>query len=159
MVILFHGTDSHTANQLLAGRIDVGRGGGEFGRGFYLGSSKRLAKRRAFHKTENTQGTAAQAMNAKIPNTLYIEVSHQQLNYHYHPSRLSLPESIKLYQQLKHSHQAGTYLTQNKADFIRGFLVGTGRYYNVIQYKFESQRSQDLLNGHNHKVPITRKLL
>lgn len=40
----YHATSDEYADDLLAGRVDVSRGGGELGRGFYLGTALHVAK-------------------------------------------------------------------------------------------------------------------
>jgi hypothetical protein len=159
MRTLYHGTDPVTASSLKACRIDVSIGGGEFGQGFYLGSSKRLAKRRAFHKSEGHQGTAKAALNAKTENTFFITFNTTSLHQHYKTQKLCLSESIQLYKELKSKNQTKTYIAPHGIDAIKGPIVGTGRYYDIIQYKFQSHKSQLMLNGLSTTITVKRGVL
>lgn len=40
----YHGTSDLFANDLLEGRVDISKGGGELGQGFYLGTALHVAK-------------------------------------------------------------------------------------------------------------------
>jgi hypothetical protein len=63
MKVFYHGTTPLIASQLNNRKVSLSFGGGEFGKNFYVGSSRRLARRRGFHKTTGKHGTANEVMN------------------------------------------------------------------------------------------------
>lgn len=154
---LFHGTTPAIAQLLMNCQVNVTIGGGEFGRGFYLGASRRLAKRRAFHKTLGVPGTALQAMAAK-DNTFQVELDTVQLLAFYNEKTLDRSGARALFARLKSSGQTGNYSFAPAYDVVVGPIAGRkGRYFCVDQYKFDSLRSADVLNKQCTNVtPVTK---
>jgi hypothetical protein len=156
-ITLFHGTTPQVANQLVNGKIQIAMGGGEFGQGFYMGTSKRLAKRRAFHKTYASNGTAHAAMSIH-GNTFSIELDEVRHASVYSCRQLNLKQSIGLYGSIRRHNLYASIIDQN--DAIVGAIVGSSRYYNVIQYKFQSQRVEQSLNtGCPHSTVGQHKII
>lgn len=143
-LFLYHGTTPLIASSLHSGQIQIGNGGGEFGRGFYMGSSKRLAKRRGYHKTYSKIGSASAAM-AMQANTLAIELDKVIHASAYNCRNLDLRQSIGLYGSIRKHRSFTSYMDNH--DAIVGCIVGNSRYYNVIQYKFQSSRAEQILNN------------
>ena len=158
-LLLYHGTNPDSAQELFNCKVKVEIGGGEFGRGFYMGTSKRLAKRRAFHKTEQRFGSAQEAMRSNHKNTFAILLDKDKLIVGTKHKLLSREESISLYQRLKKNNACSQYPYLTKYDFIDGVIVGKKRYYDVHQYKFESELSALMLNGKHYKIPVKRGLI
>lgn len=141
--VLYHGTTPAVAKILLQGGILITQGGGEFGVGFYMGTSKRLAKRRAFHKTYSQKGTAKAAMCLNN-NTLSITLDKNIFRHSYICRQLDLRASIGLYGYVK---KCSTFMSFNDgSDAIEGHIVGWSRYFDVTQYKFQSSKAQLMLN-------------
>ncbi|WP_175983421.1 hypothetical protein [Burkholderia vietnamiensis] len=153
---LFHGTTPAIAKQLINCKVTVALGGGEFGRGFYLGTSRRLAKRRAFHKTQAVVGTAAQAMSSK-DNTFQVTVDVVQLRTFYGEKLLDRNGARALFAQLKSANTTGSYSVAPNYDYVVGPVAGRkGRYLCVTQFKFDSLRSEKVLNKQCTDVtPVT----
>lgn len=146
IITLYHGTDPATAVKLLNCKVDISIGGGEFGKGFYLGTSKRLAKRRAFHKTEGSLGTAQQAMRSNNKNTFMVQFERWEIEKTFSQLVLNRNDSISLYHRIKSAKVQSSYLSNR--DYIVGIIVGTKRYYDITQYKFESDKSEKVFNNH-----------
>lgn len=146
MVELYHGTTPSVAIDLKNCKVDVEKGGGEFGKGFYLGNSRRLAKRRAFHKTEGKLGTAREAMNAK-DNTFIVTIDDIELKKYFKQKLLSRVQARDLFSKLCRDRATASYVVRPEYDYILGPVAGRkGRYLCVDQYKFDSEKSQDILN-------------
>lgn len=159
MIDLFHGTTPVHAKDLYNCKIDVDLGGGEFGKGFYLGTSKRLAKRRAFHKTEGIYGTAQNAVASKN-NTFKVTIELPLLYAFYRKRLLDRDQARKLFQQLKKDGCAGSYSFGPSTDIVEGPVVGgKGRYLSVTQLKFDTKRSENVLNKQCPLVTIVTKVV
>lgn len=140
MPLLYHGTNRLFATVMCGpigqpGSVDVTRGGGEFGRGFYTQVSLSNALRR---------GYALYGVDAVV---LVLDVDDQQ----YHRlrfKRLNLQQAQRLNSRLK-GKARGTYVTRH--DAIVGPLVFQPK---VMQQKFQSTNAENLLNG-----PFTQRTL
>ena len=154
---IFHGTDPQTAASLIKHKVDVSRGGGEFGQGFYMGTSKRLAKRRAFHKTEGHLGSAKLAMDSNKSNTFVVSINLTELQKYFFNIKYDKVGSKLLYEKIKKKRAQSTYKLGQ--DFIMGSVVGTGRYFDVLQFKFESSNSQDMLNRQPSPLKIVLNII
>jgi len=154
LLSLYHGTTPSIASNLRSGKIQFAMGGGEFGRGFYMGTSKRLAKRRGFHKTYSNPGSASTAM-AMQANTLVITLDEVKYQYAYRCRSLDLRQSIGLYGSVRTHRTFATYMDDH--DAIVGAIVGNSRYYNVTQYKFQSSYAETSLNTGCPHSSITSK--
>lgn len=133
MPILYHGTSQAFAILMAGtpqvGTIDVTRGRGEFGQGFYTQDSISNASRRGYLLYGN---------NGALP-TLTVD------DYRYHAprfKRLTLNGAHMLNQRLRKRATQSTYLT--KHDLIVGPLVSQPK---TTQQEFQTERAETLLNG------------
>jgi hypothetical protein len=156
ILVLYHGTTPSIASSLRSGQIQIALGGGEFGRGFYMGTSKRLAKRRGYHKTFSKTGTASVAM-AMQANTLVVTLDEAKHQGVYRCRNLDLRQSIGLYGSVRKHRTFVTYMDGH--DAIVGAIVGNSRYHNVTQYKFQSSRAETILNVGCPHDSITSKAI
>ncbi|WP_159097538.1 hypothetical protein [Stenotrophomonas sp. SAU14A_NAIMI4_5] len=140
---IYHGTEESIARHLLMGNMDFALGGGEFGRGFYMGRSLRLARRRAFHKSNHHQGTAREAM-ALCGNVLRVQLDPLLFRSVYQVRPLTLDQAKALYARLKKSGRCGQYCDGH--DALLGPIVGRPQYNTAMQYKFQGERLQNDLN-------------
>lgn len=140
---LYHGTTASSARMLLGGAISTSVGGGEYGQGFYMGESRRLARRRAFHKSQGVKGTAKAAMSLK-GNTLQIELNVPRTVFSYSCCHYNLGGALRLYRDLKKHGSLAVF--KDSHDALIGPIVGCSRYYQVQQYKFQSARVENALN-------------
>jgi hypothetical protein len=133
----FHGTDRAFATAMSGppagpGTIDVTRGGGEFGQGFYTQDSVSNALTWVQHRPN-------------MPNPCVLEVDiddalYQALN----PKQLDYKKAKRLEQKIR---SAGT---QNTHVLGENVVVGPLNGSNWIeQQKFETQASETLLNGND----------
>lgn len=155
---LYHGTSQHVAKLLKNCKVDVSLGGGEFGKGFYLGTSRRLAKRRGFHKTFKHYGTAHEALSYKN-NTFVISFDSSQLSDYYSKVEYDRLASRQLFNHLKRNNLTGSY-SATPNDYIVGAVAGRkGRYFDVIQYKFDSKKSENILNKQCMNVNVNTDIV
>ena len=130
-LIGYHGTDTATASVIVSGRIDVNRGGGELGRGFYLQEYLHEAREWAHHKFSSSGAVA----KTTIPETSFIELD---------PVVLSRQQAIFKRLRIKTSGQARVFLFGRNA--VWAPIVGSSKVRGD-QFKFETNSSQTLLNG------------
>ena len=138
MPVFYHGTSRTFATAMAgtatAGGIDVTRGRGEFGRGFYSQDSSSNAARRG----QTRYGNSSAVLSLTIDDQEY-----HALNV----LRLTLNMAQKLNSQLRANNTQDTYTTAN--DAIVGPLVYQPR---IEQQKFQTTNAQTLLNG-----PLTQR--
>lgn len=158
-LVLYHGTTSKIVKDLFNCKVNVSCGGGELGRGFYLGDSKRLAKRRAFHKTTGVLGNAQKALSMPA-NTLQVEIDIQLLTAHnFKFINLNRDDARGLFHSLQQNKTTGSYVT-GKTDFLISPIVGRkGRYQCITQYKLESTNSQNLINKQIATLTLKTKII
>jgi hypothetical protein len=138
---LYHGTSRPHATAMAAtspnpGTIDVSRGRGEFGRGFYTQDSAGNAFRRA----QLLYGGSAVVMVLAINSHAYHGLTFK---------RLALNAAKKLDAKLTGRNTRHTYTTAD--DVVVGPLVNQP---NIMQQKFQTANAQALLNG-----PQTRRTI
>jgi hypothetical protein len=129
--VLYHGTSRALATAMAAtpGTIDVTRGRGEFGRGFYTQDSVGNAARRGYLLYGN---------NGAILVLTIDDHAYHGLNF----KRLSLAAARKLDARLTGQNTRHTYTTPH--DVIIGPLVNQPR---IMQQKFQTVHARNLLNG------------
>ncbi|MGI3066580.1 DUF3990 domain-containing protein [Vibrio harveyi] len=159
-ITLYHGTDPNIVKDLQNCKVDVSKGGGEFGKGFYLGDSRRLAKRRAYHKTKGVYGTANDAMHY-FNNTLEVKINVLDLEKFYNEKALDRQQGRRLFDKLSTKPKTtGSYSVSPDYDYIVGPIVGRkGRYLCVTQYKFDSKRSENVMNKQCLNVNIKTRVI
>ena len=129
---LFHGTDRNGADTLQGPptNVDVTRGGGELGQGFYLGDNLTLAISWAKGRYRN-------------PGVLDFEINNQQyaqLSF----KRLTHQNVLRTWQQLR---RMGVHRTYTFGDDVVYGPLATIPY--AAQYKFETPAAQTVLNNSN----------
>ena len=129
---LFHGTIKIESDRMVKPNpphnIDVTVGGGELGRGFYLGNSCSLA--------------ASWARGKGMPQPVLITVEAIVNDYiKLYIVTFNHQKVVNLSNQLKYSGREYTYIYG--ADVIYGPFA---TYPNAEQYKFESKKAQNVLN-------------
>jgi hypothetical protein len=133
MPTFYHGTRRTDANAMAGppGAIDVTRGGGEFGRGFYTQDSCSNALTWVQNRFPASQ----------MPSLLEIEIDDQE--YSQLSDRiLTLRQAIRLTQRIRAAGTANTHI--EGVDVVIGPLNGSNW---IEQQKFESQDAENLLNG------------
>jgi len=134
MPVLYHGTSRAFATAMAGtpaagGTIDVTRGRGEFGRGFYTQDSIGTAARRGQYLYGN---------NSAVLVLTIDDHAYRALNFR----RLTLNMAQVLNARLRARHAQHTYTTVHAA--IVGPLVHQPR---IEQQKFQTASAQALLNG------------
>lgn len=128
----YHGTSSHNAAILSRGTVDVTRGGGELGRGFYTGGFLHEAKAWAFHVSDSKQ------RNVVAFDTEDVEVEALDIEILDHRAA-----SLRRF-HIKQKEKTRSYLFGK--DMVWAPIVGSDRV-SGDQYKWESAKASDLLNG------------
>ena len=130
---LYHGTSRAFATAMAGtagfGTIDVTRGRGEFGRGFYAQDSISGA----FRRGQLLYGNNAAILVLTLNNHAYHALTFR---------RLTLQSVQRLDAILTGNNTRHSYATAD--DVIVGPLVGNAR---IVQQKFQSMTAQALLNG------------
>jgi hypothetical protein len=132
-MITFHGTDTNSANNIVGppSNIDVTKGGGELGRGFYLGENVSLAKAIAVGKHGQAN---ASVIKFDIDDSDYVKLNVR--NVHRRRVVYQLWQSL-----IKNSKQ---YLHLFNVDVVCAPFATIDFSY---QYKFESTNAQNTLNN------------
>jgi hypothetical protein len=135
-MIVFHGTDTNCANSILL-KVDVTKGGGELGRGFYAGESIGLAASFAQgrfpgnHKVVKLEIDESAFVNLKIKTIKRIEFVYRS------------------WQNLLRQREASSFLFN--FDVVQAPFATLEFSY---QYKFESTRAEDVLNNSTIKTVL-----
>jgi hypothetical protein len=135
---LYHGTLHHHAHAIVGppAAVDVTRGGGEFGRGFYVQTSPGNAKRWASGRSPKN----AVVIKLKMDKEVYASLNPVVLNHQ---------QARKLSIRLSKHNQCNTYV--KACHVIVGPLNNNQR---IEQFKFESAHSQNVLNGPNTTLTV-----
>lgn len=128
---LYHGTKIPDATSIVAGAIDITKGGGELGMGFYTGEYLWVAKTwaRNMHK-----GNAA-VVELNVPDDDYFKLD---------PLLLSRVEALAERKKIKTNSATRTHTFGSNV--VWSPIVGTTRI-DADQHKFESLVSELLLNN------------
>ena len=135
-MIAYHGTDRTSANNIVGPppNIDVTRGGGELGRGFYLGENIALAA----SLSKGKFGVDGVVIKFDINDSKYVRLNTKLLNRRQYVYRL--------WQSLIKRSRAFQYLFD--VDVVCAPFATIDFSY---QYKFESQDAQNVLNDDANK--------
>lgn len=131
-MISFHGTDPATAAALAEGQVDVGRGGGELGMGFYTG-----------HYIHEAKAWAAARTKTSKQNVVRFEGPDDDvfaLRLHLIPDQDTLRER----ERIRKTGQTRSF--RFDVDMVWAPIVGSPKVMGP-QYKWESLEAAALLNG------------
>lgn len=129
-MLMYHGSDENSVQNLIRGNIDVAMGGGEIGKGFYLGDMLHVAK--------------AWAMNKHNSNSvLQVEVKENDF-FSLVPLTLTYEEALKKRASIRKENKQRTYIFDRNV--VWAPIVGTEKL-KADQFKWESADSQNLLNS------------
>lgn len=133
-MILYHGTDSDSKNKIQGPplKIDVKLGGGELGRGFYLGGNLHMSVAWAKVKARQTKKSHS-VLEFDIDLRSYAKLKDRTL---------SASEVRALWLYVKRSKKKRLHLVG--FDVIVGNLA---RYPFAAQYKFETTDAEAVLNS------------
>ncbi|GAB5514002.1 MAG: hypothetical protein Rhob2KO_17270 [Rhodopirellula baltica] len=127
---VYHGTNDTNATAI-ASKIDVKKGGGELGRGFYAGENIALAAAWAQGRFGSKN---AKVVEIDVPNSDFVSLSIKQIG---HVRRL-----MRLWYRLQKKRTTRTYLFGSDV-VVAPFA--TISFSN--QYKFESKTAETTLNS------------
>lgn len=132
-MIVFHGTDITSANSILK-RVDVTKGGGELGRGFYLGENVALAA----SLSKGKFGGNSKVVKFDINDSEFVKLDIRTIN--------KARYVYRTWQSLLRRKKAFTYLYNS--DVICAPYATINFSY---QYKFESASAENVINLHSIK--------
>lgn len=130
MIDCYHGTSQQAAAALVNGAIDVSLGGGELGRGFYMGEYLWVAKAWA----ANRHGSASAVLKVNVEDDAF---------YRLDPLLLSRIDALQQSNMIKHQGETRSFLFGRNV--VWSPIVGSTRV-DADQFKFESDDAQLLLN-------------
>ncbi len=128
----YHGTSAVNAASLSQGNVDVTRGGGELGRGFYTGEHIHEAKQWAFHTTGDMQSNVV-GFNTDDPDVEDLDI--ELLDYR---------AALLARHFIREKSITRTHLFER--DLVWAPIVGSAKV-SGDQFKWESTASEQLLNG------------
>ncbi|AIA73519.1 hypothetical protein FF32_01285 [Halomonas campaniensis] len=126
----YHGTSDQYASELMAGRVDTSKGGGELGQGFYLGTALHVAK-----------AWAKQMHDCEAVVEFQIDD-----NDFWSFEILSLNEIETIEHRSFIRAEGKTRSFKFNKDVIWGPIVGGPKVYSD-QHKWESRKGGAFLNG------------
>lgn len=129
----YHGTSDATADDLIAGKIDIKVGGGELGMGFYTGEYLWVAKSWA----ANRHGLNGAVLHVKVNDKDFFDLA---------PLLLSRLDALKQRDEIREARTTRTHTFNG--NLVWSPIVGTTRV-DADQYKFESATAENLLNSPN----------
>jgi hypothetical protein len=129
----FHGTNISNASAISSGLIDVTKGGGELGQGFYTGDLVYEAFTWAWHQYK--QDKAVVKFNLNDEELLALD-----------PLCLKTHETKLHRENIRKSRKTRTF--KFFKNVIWAPVVGKN-IHNFNQFKYESTKAQDYLNGHS----------
>lgn len=129
-MLMYHGSDENSVQNLIQGNIDVTMGGGEIGQGFYLGDMLHVAKTWAMNKHNSN-------------SVLQIEVEDNDL-LSLDPLTLTYEQARKKRSSIRKENKQRTYIFDRNV--VWAPIVGTEKI-KADQFKWESADSQNLLNS------------
>lgn len=143
-MVYYHGTDANSINAIIKNGVDITRGSGELGQGFYVGSSLWRAFSWAWRKSQDSRQDNYGVIRYEILEKDFLNCDLLCKN------RLS---ATATYENLKKKSKTRSWTSGH--DAIWTPIVGKN-IQNVYQIKFESQHGRDFINQQN-KVIIWKK--
>src|SRR6266404_8722673 len=131
---VYHGTNDASAPMIVS-KIDVARGGGELGRGFYAGENIALAAAWA----QGRYAARAKVVKIEIPESDFVMLRIKTINH--------IGYLIRFWKQLQNKKQTRHYLFS--VDVVVAPFATISFSY---QYKFESLNSESVLNTKSTKT-------
>ncbi len=134
----YHGTKNTIAQELSQGKIDVAKGGGELGQGFYLSDALYVAK--------------AWAMNKYGSNSVLQIIMDENYFYGFDILALNYKDAMVYKRNIRRRKQTRTY--KFFKDMVWSPILGKSNLSKNDQYKWESKISENFLNG-----PLATRLI
>jgi hypothetical protein len=129
----YHGTDKNNATTIIQRGVDVNRGGGELGKGFYTGNYEWEAFNWNWHKFRDK----GSVIKFQIREEPFYRLEIRTLN---------VADGIPYYTQIKRGGRTRTY--EFRCDVVWAVFLGyIPKSANAEQLKFESPVAQIFING------------
>jgi hypothetical protein len=148
---LYHGTHITSATSIMAQGVDVSKGGGELGQGFYLGD----LEYRSYLWAYQQHGAQAAIVEMEMEENDIID--ERRFSLHLIQSK---EEAYKIKKEIKNVGGTRTYLFG--VDIVWSPVIGGGMAAETDvaplfnQFKFESEKAGDYLNSTSVKTTISR---
>lgn len=125
----YHGTSEAVVDELISGNIDRSQGGGELGQGFYLTNLSHVARAWGWRKFESNKILVIEMIESDFWALYTLALSYEQaVQYRYN---------------IRRRGETRTFLFNS--DIVWAPIVG--RQLDADQLKYESEVSEDFLNG------------
>lgn len=132
-MLYYHGSDIDSINSIMQNGADIDKGGGELGKGFYIGSSMWRAFSWAWHKAKKINKDYA-VIEFDFNDNEFVKLNIQYYNK---------SSALNVYENLKQNKNIMTW-TSGK-DAIWAPIVGYN-IHGVLQIKFESKKGKEFIN-------------
>lgn len=133
---LYHGTSKEFVNDLTSGKIDITKGGGEFGQGFYVGNNLHLVSAWAWQKFQENMSIVEYEINdSSLPTLRILILSKTQA------------KAIR-YKLVKKRRKRQLYFKDN--DLVIGPVVGRP-FSDYSQFVFVSKDGECYINEQKPK--------
>ena len=145
MLVYYHGADAASINAIMSSGVDINRGSGELGKGFYVGSSLWRAFSWAWMKAHKNGQDDYCVIRFEFSETDFLKCKILCKN-----------RSSALYTYNKLEEQSHTRSWTSGHDAIWAPIVGKN-IQNVYQIKFESVNGQNFINEQKREIICKRK--
>lgn len=129
--VMYHGATKSDCASLAIGKVDASKGGGELGKGFYLGNYYHVAVAWARHKNSKDAAVVSFSLQAFPTSGLYRK-------------ELSRLTAVQTRLQIRQAGQQKSY-TFNE-DTVHTYIVGGSVDRTAEQLKAESKDAENFLN-------------
>ncbi len=140
MLVYYHGADAKSINAIMNCGIDISRGSGELGQGFYVGSSLWRAFSWAWMKAQNSKQTDYGVIQYEIQEQDFLNC---------HLLCKNRAATTATYENLRKSQRTKSWKSGH--DAIWAPIVGKN-VQHAYQIKFESQYGELFINQQKKKI-------
>ena len=130
---LYHGTNTHNANEIQTGRTNVDLGGGELGKGFYIGDLPHEAYNWSWHKYKSDKSVVKLVIDDD-------DIINQD------PLCLEYEETCKKRNLIRQAKTTRTYMFN--VNIVWAPVVGKN-IPNFNQLKIESKTAESFINSNS----------
>lgn len=133
-MILYHGTSKEFLSDLITGKIDVTKGGGEFGQGFYTGNKVHLVSAWAWHKSKR--------FKQEMAVISYVVNDYAMIDLRI--TMLTTDQAINIRKRTRNEYRTRNVVFTN-SDLVIGPVVGRP-FANYLQFVFVGTEGQNFIN-------------
>ena len=134
-MILYHGTSKIYLNDLITGKIDATKGGGEFGQGFYTGNKVHLVSAWAWHKSKQSK-QEMDVISYNVDDNTMIDLRIKMLTSY---------QATSARKRIRKENRTRSLAFKN-SDLVIGPVVGRP-FANYLQFVFVGTQGQNFINN------------